>query len=87
MGASFSSSDSDIGAIDVDLRSLEAVPAEGKQCVLGHIVGDLDLLGDGVAACDGGLAGAKGSSVDALAGSTRVCLEGIAGKPICSFTG
>ena len=56
MGASFSSSDSDIGAIDVDLRSLEAVPAEGKQCVLGHVVGDLDLLGHRVTTGDRGLA-------------------------------
>ena len=65
MGASFSSSDSDIGAIDVDLRSLEAVPAEGKQCVLGHIVGDLDLLGHRITTGDRGLAGVQRGRVHA----------------------
>ena len=54
--------------------------------MLGDVVGDLDLLGYGVAACDGGLAGPEGSTVNALASSTRVCLEGIAGEPVSPLT-
>ena len=54
--------------------------------MLGDVVRDLDFLGDGVAACDGGLAGPKGRAIDALASSARVCLEGIAGEPVCSLT-
>lgn len=54
--------------------------------MLGDVVGDFDLLGDGVAACDGGLAGSKGGAIDALAGSSGVCLEGVAGEPVGSLT-
>ena len=78
--------DGDVGAAEVDLRRLPGVPLEGEQGVLGDVVGDLDLLGYGVAACDGGLARSKGSSIDTLASSTRVCLEGIAGEPVSSLT-
>lgn len=54
--------------------------------MLGDVVGDLDLFGHGVAACDGGLAGSQGRTVDALAGSAGVCLEGIASEPVGSLT-
>ena len=54
--------------------------------MLRDVVGDLDLLSDGVAACDGGLAGSEGGAVDALATSARVGLEGIAGEPVGSLT-
>lgn len=53
--------------------------------MLGDVVGDLDLLGHGVTACDGGLAGSQGGTVDALAGSARVRLEGVAGEPVGSL--
>lgn len=64
------------------MRRLPGVPLEGQQSVLGDVVGDLDLLGNGVTACDSGLAGSQGRAVDALASSARVCLEGIAGEPV-----
>ena len=53
--------------------------------MLGDVVRDLDFLGDGVAACDGGLAGSESRAVDALAGSACVRLEGIAGEPVGSL--
>lgn len=54
--------------------------------MLGDVVRDLDLLGYGVAACDGGLARSKGSSIDTLASSARVGLESVAGEPVSSLT-
>ena len=67
------------------MRRLPGVPLEREQSVLGNVVRDLDLLGDGVAACDGSLAGSKGRTVYALAGSSGVCLEGVAGEPVGSL--
>lgn len=64
------------------MRRLPGVPLEREQGVLGDVVGDLDLLGNGVTTCDSGLAGSKGRTVDTLASSARVRLEGIAGEPV-----
>ena len=68
------------------MRRLPGVPLEREQSVLGDVVGDLDLLGDCVPACDSGLAGSQGRAIDTLASSARVRLEGIAGEPVSSLT-
>lgn len=53
--------------------------------MLGDVVGDLDLLGNSVTACDGGFAGSKGRAIYALASSSGVCLESVAGEPVGSL--
>lgn len=52
------------------MRRLPGIPLEREQSVLGDVVGDLDLLGHSVTACDGGLAGSKSGTVNTLASST-----------------
>lgn len=54
--ASSRSIDGNVSAGQVDLAGLERVPAQGQQCVGRVDVGDLDLLGHGVASGDGSIA-------------------------------
>ena len=64
LGSSFSGSDGDIGAVHVNLRGLEAVPAERQKGVFRRVVWDLDLLGNRVAARNGGIARVKRGRID-----------------------
>lgn len=71
--------DSNVGAGEVDLTSLERVPLPGEQSVVGDVVRNLDLLGDSVTAGDCCLAGAKLRIVDTLA---LGIIEAVAGEPV-----
>ena len=48
----------------------------------GRVVGNLDLLGDGVPACDGREAGSESGIVNTLACAPAVGLEGVAREPV-----
>jgi hypothetical protein len=54
--------------------------------VVGHVLGDLDLLGNSVTACDSGFARSQSDTIDTLATSSRVRLESVAGEPVRSPT-
>lgn len=79
LGLAAAADNGDVGTREVDLSSLERVPAEGEQGMTGDVVGDLDLLGDSVAASNGGEARSESSVVDALATAAVVGLKGVAG--------
>lgn len=75
-----SGNDGDIGAIEVDLAGLERVPSEGHEGVRREVLGDLDLLGDGVSASSGRPARVERGIINSLA--LAATIEGLASEPI-----
>lgn len=76
--------DGNVGTVEVDLSSLERVPSERDEGVGGKVVGELDLLANGVTSSSGSFARTVGSIVDTLAFST---FKGLACEPVVAVAG
>lgn len=71
----------------VDLCSLERVPSEAEQGMVGGVVRDFDPLGYGITTGNCCLAGVQWRPVNSLTGPGSISLEGITREPIISPTG
>jgi hypothetical protein len=72
----------DIGTGGVDLPSLDGVPSEGGESIVRDVVGNLNLLGNGVPTGSRSVARVQSSVVNALALRVGVCTETVASEPV-----
>lgn len=79
VGLAAAADNGNVSAREVNLSSLEGVPAEREQGVAGDVVGDLNFLGDSITTSNGGEARSERSIVDTLATTAVAGLEGVAG--------